>query len=416
MHIAIATTEFVTEKMRGGQATYLSNISQIFASHGHKVFIVTLSDRDEQFVWKKNIVVCRVLFQKEVKNRWIYRCSLLRRTAQFFRNYFGLSYTLNQRVRELHKIHKIDLVQYSNLMGADILRSHSIPGIVRLSDYSPYWRHARMEKFDIAEVHSDLTLTERMEFMSLRRNVSVFAPSKVVANAMGRMIHKDVRVIESPFVFQEKAVTSDIYEQYLAGKKYLLFFGTLNYLKGIHVISAVLETFLEINCDISFVFLGPDTKLECCGKIVSARKYILDRVKKNQNRVIFLEPIYEKEKANYVIKQAEACVLPSRIDNLPNTCIEAMALGKIVIGTNGASFEQLIEDNISGILCERDKPESLLECMQRVTKMSESEKLEMGERAKRRIELLREDNIYDQMCKLYNKVLNKDKGKTDVVK
>ncbi len=46
--------------------------------------------------------------------------------------------------------------------------------------------------------------------------------------------------------------------------------------------------------------------------------------------------------------------LPSRIDNLTNTCIESMALGKVVIGTQGAIFEQLIEDGVNCFLCRID--------------------------------------------------------------
>ncbi len=51
-----------------------------------------------------------------------------------------------------------------------------------------------------------------------------------------------------------------------------------------------------------------------------------------------------------IIEHASAVVLPSRIDNFPNTCLEAMACGKIVIGTRGTSFEQLIDDGISSFV------------------------------------------------------------------
>jgi glycosyltransferase involved in cell wall biosynthesis len=52
-------------------------------------------------------------------------------------------------------------------------------------------------------------------------------------------------------------------------------------------------------------------------------------------------------------------VLPSLVDNLPNACLEAMALGKPVIGTSGASFEELLTDGISGFLVPPGDPRAL---------------------------------------------------------
>jgi glycosyltransferase involved in cell wall biosynthesis len=51
------------------------------------------------------------------------------------------------------------------------------------------------------------------------------------------------------------------------------------------------------------------------------------------------------------------------IDNLPNACLEAMGLGKPVIGTTGASFEELITDGVNGFLVPPNDPEGLSEKM-----------------------------------------------------
>src|SRR6185503_2715013 len=64
-----------------------------------------------------------------------------------------------------------------------------------------------------------------------------------------------------------------------------------------------------------------------------------------------------------VIAGAQFIVLPSLIDNSPNACLEAMGLGKVVIGTSGTSFEELITDGVNGFLVPRDDPQALADKM-----------------------------------------------------
>jgi glycosyltransferase involved in cell wall biosynthesis len=47
------------------------------------------------------------------------------------------------------------------------------------------------------------------------------------------------------------------------------------------------------------------------------------------------------------------------IDNTPNSCLEAMGIGKVVIGTRGASFEELITDGVNGFLVGAGEPAAL---------------------------------------------------------
>jgi glycosyltransferase involved in cell wall biosynthesis len=80
------------------------------------------------------------------------------------------------------------------------------------------------------------------------------------------------------------------------------------------------------------------------------------------SRLIFLENLPHRQ-LYPMIAGAHLIVLPSLIDNLPNTCLEAMGLGKVVIGTNGTSFEELITDGVNGFLVPPDDAEALAEKM-----------------------------------------------------
>ena len=106
-----------------------------------------------------------------------------------------------------------------------------------------------------------------------------------------------------------------------------------------------------------------------------------------------------------VIKNSQAVVLPSRVDNFPNTCIEAMAQGRIVVGTQGASFEQLIEDGKSGFLCKIDDSPSLLTAIEKALALTYTKKLEMGKKAKDRIKGLSPDIAVQNLLNVYQEVI-----------
>ena len=49
---------------------------------------------------------------------------------------------------------------------------------------------------------------------------------------MGEKIGRNIEIIESPIQIISECTPSNTYNKYLKGKSYILFFGTLNYIKG----------------------------------------------------------------------------------------------------------------------------------------------------------------------------------------
>ncbi len=84
-----------------------------------------------------------------------------------------------------------------------------------------------------------------------------------------------------------------------------------------------------------------------------------------EKRVTFSKPVYDlKEK----IKKLDSCkiyVLPSRVEGMPQSLIEAMARDKIVIGSDSMAIRDLIKNNKTGFLFEFDNPKSLAEVIEK---------------------------------------------------
>lgn len=96
------------------------------------------------------------------------------------------------------------------------------------------------------------------------------------------------------------------------------------------------------------------------------------------------------------INENDMVGLFSKSEGLPNAICEGMLLGKSVIMSRVSDFDVLV-DASNGILCDWDNPESIVDALRNVAKLSDEELVEMGNHSKRKAEkLFTEDCIIKQ--------------------
>ena len=78
-----------------------------------------------------------------------------------------------------------------------------------------------------------------------------------------------------------------------------------------------------------------------------------------RSRVKISKPVYELKKKIEKIDSCKVFVLPSRVEGMPQALIEAMARGKIVVGSDSIAIRDLIKDGDNGYLFEFDNPRKL---------------------------------------------------------
>ena len=232
------------------------------------------------------------------------------------------------------------------------------------------------------------------------------SPSLLCAELTQRLIGVKPDILESPFILERKKWNDAIYQQKLRDKTYILHYGSLSYFKGTHIVAETVYRLLREYPDIFLVMAGSSEEMydEYSGAEMKAYELVKQRAAEYGNRVLYLGQLV-REDLYPVIEKARICWLPYRLDNLSNACIEAMAMGKIVIGTERSSFEQLIEDRVSGFLCERESPDSNFAALEEALHMTEQENRKMGEAAKKQIERLRPEEAYKNYLKYYEKVI-----------
>ncbi len=310
-------------------------------------------------------------------------------------------YVLNQKIKELLKKLPVDIIQFTSLYGISLLYREKIPAVLRLSSYAK-------TAFSSYQTHSPETvrIMSLIERISSYRCNAIFAPCKKNATEYGRDCGRKVKVIETPFINDVQEYDYQFYNHNLHGKKFALFFGALYAEKGILVIAEILEKFLGSNTDYYFVFLGDECRIN--GE--NSTRLLQEKAGKYVDRIIISNALAHKQ-LYPVINAADFVVLPSFMENLSNACIEAMYFERVVIGTDGASFEQLIKHGENGLLCQIGNSQDLLEKMQMVVAMGEKEKMEMGKKAKKRIDRLQPEYVVRKLVSLYEYVIENSKCK-----
>jgi glycosyltransferase involved in cell wall biosynthesis len=394
LRIAFATTEYVTENyFDGGLANYINRVSRILAGLGHDVHVVTLSLQDEDEFKHEGVMVHRVMLKPvwHLLNR-VTRNSLA--TTLYWLNFSTQAY---RKLKQLHRQEPFHLIQYPNysfcgLFSIPLLRAAHV---VRASSYQPAWNDAAGVKRNF-----DSVAAERLEAVQYRLTRNVFAPSSAVQKMLANKTSvREARVIRNPFYVETREWDPTVYEQFLEGKKYALYFGRFQLHKGFHRLAQALPRLLNAHPDAYVALVGRDMETSLASSMAG---FARAQCGSSAGRLILLENLPHSQ-LYPVIAGAHLVVLPSLIDNSPNTCLEAMGLGKVVIGTSGTSFDELIIDGVNGFLVPPDNPTALAEKM--ISAWTHPDLATMSAAAKQRMLDFAPEKTVTSLLSYYSEVL-----------
>jgi len=391
MNIALVTPEFITENnFDGGLSNYIYRLSLSLLQIGHTPIVYLLSDENDRIIINGFEVV-------KIKKRFINQRRFLEQKGiykYFFKSFFIIfdSYIVNKKINLDHKKKSIDIIQFAHLGALALFSSSKIPCVIRMSSYTPLINKAFNKPGGIQQ--------NFWEQLAIRKCGNVFSPSKIISNIESKIIKKEVRVIESPFIKEPLNFDYDIFNEKIIGKEYFLFFGSLNLLKGIETIGYCLERIFQEFSSKYFVFVGKDQGIHG----ISCYEFLKKQAKEYQDKIIYIDKI-PHNKLYPIIQNAKLVILPSRIDNFPNTCIEAMAFKKIVIGTIGTSFEQLIDHGKNGFLISVDDSDHLFSTIKDVMNLPILLTNDISENAFQRIKKLQPEIVVAELINYYEQVI-----------
>ena len=86
------------------------------------------------------------------------------------------------------------------------------------------------------------------------------------------------------------------------------------------------------------------------------------------------------------IAQASAVVLPSYREGMPRSLLEAAAMGRPLVATDVPGCRHLVDEGVTGFLCEAKNAASLADALQKMVHASPAERQAMGETARKRVQ------------------------------
>ncbi|HEV3109593.1 MAG TPA: glycosyltransferase [Candidatus Binataceae bacterium] len=141
-----------------------------------------------------------------------------------------------------------------------------------------------------------------------------------------------------------------------AGRKVILFFGRLNFKKGLDILTRAFGQLARKREDIVLVIAGPDTE----GYGAKVRGWLEDEGVRN--RTIFTGMLTGARK-NAVLAGATVFVLPSYSENFGIAVVEAMAAGQPVVISRHVNICREVADAEAGLVVDTD-PDKVAQAME----------------------------------------------------
>jgi glycosyltransferase involved in cell wall biosynthesis len=179
---------------------------------------------------------------------------------------------------------------------------------------------------------------DRLERRSLVQADRVYAPSRFVAGDYGRRFGVEVQVVRPPLFLDARPGSAPAI---VLPPRYLMYFGYIGRIKGTDVLARALARAWEVAPDLRMVWAGTDHH----GQVPGFRRFWGEHAAK----VTWCGPL-RKAELYALVRGAVATVAPTRCDNLPNTVLESLQLGVPVIGSQGASVDEIVEPGVHGEL------------------------------------------------------------------
>jgi len=409
LRICILSHEYPPDTGWGGIATFAYHLAHGLVEIGHEVEVITLAKDTPREVVENGLRVHRVLpYLKEND------LCLLGRAMPYSKVIFHWSPALWKKLIDRHEAKPFDVIDAPELLGEAILPAMSkvAPLVLRL--YTPHSKFIA-ERFNNISTTFDHQFIATVERIAILRANAITSPSRDLAEFVAADCNyplEEISLIANPIDSTQfcpegpKAIES-------VDALNVLFVGRLEERKGITYLVNAIPKIVDAIPHVHFYIVGDDTNTGTRQRSMLAElKRFISKVE-CQDKVTFIDRVPLGE-LPALYRSADVCVVPSLYDNSPYTCLEAMACGRVVIGSTAGGVREYLEDGESGILIEPRSSQAISDAVVKQLRNAK-ERQRIGNNARQRvIEKFQRTEIARCTAELYGQTITRFNSSSEI--
>lgn len=198
---------------------------------------------------------------------------------------------------------------------------------------------------------------------------AITAPSEAMKDWVvkyWKMPAEKIKVIPNIFIPPPSLLQIPIYEE--SRYKRTVFFGRLNVLKGLVNATRAMKKILTEHPDWQFRVIGDDGSGPHAG--ITMRDWMKKKLRSVINQVEFMDGM-NYDAIPTAIRDTEIVLLPSLFESFSYTCIESMAAGKAIVGSNNGGMSDLLQNGESGLLIDPENYQDIYAAIKRLVQNNE---------------------------------------------
>ncbi len=347
LSLALLSPDFPPDPKGTGIGTYTKLLAHYLTERGHTVHVITrgLRPQDEIHV-SGNFTLHRIGLPRPEVPMELNALKVTQLAVQNIAREISYRKRIAAKLEHLIQTENIQLIESAESFAESYFYKPEnyphVPFIVKL--HTPFAVGELFDKNLPEPIRQFVRFFERRLILRASHLTIPSLPPKELIQQEMALGNRPIRVIPNPppLNLMNKPENQE------AEPLEVLFVGRVTTFKGVFVLAKAIPKVLEHHPNTRFIFVGSDnSNPRGGGSTIEALKNSLPE--HAQNNVVFTGHV-KLEAVNDYYQHAAVCVFPSLYEIFGYTCLEAMAYGKAIIGSNNGGMKDLLDDGQCGLL------------------------------------------------------------------
>ncbi len=261
------------------------------------------------------------------------------------------AFRINRKLRAIHANQKIDVVEAPELGLAFIKKIEDVKYVIRM--------HGGHHFFAQAENRKISAWRGFQEKRSFRKADALVGVSRYVVDHTATYLDFDAKA--TPVIFNPVDLTKfrKADERKIVDGR-IVFVGTVCEKKGIRQLVMAMPQIRKVVPQAHLMIAGRDWFFPSG---LSYIQYLQDFIDPSVKDCITFMGAIPNTEIPHLIESAQVCAYPSHMEAMPLAWLEGLAMGKAVVASRTGPGPEVIQDGVTGLLCDPYLPDDIAKCI-----------------------------------------------------